>query len=266
MKNNDTLIESNKNAWATLAKTHYNTYYKLIKTGNLTLNPLVEKELGDIKGKKVLHLQCNTGADTIYLAQKGAIITGVDIVEENIHYAKKLAKLANVEARFIASDILTLLDIHQETYDIIMTTDGVLGWIPDLNEWGKIVKTLLKPEGFVYIHDSHPFMMIFDEKALDNGTLIPKYPYFDLTPDKDDFIGGYASNAKPAENYYWGHAIETILNGLINNDLYLTYFKEHPRCVPGMGGCKKDDQHLSYYPQLDGKLPLVFSLKAKKHT
>ncbi len=261
---NNHYIDANKKAWATLAQAHYKHYQKLIANNALTLNPIVASELGDIKGKKVLHLQCNTGADTIYLAQKGAQITGVDIVEENIECAKKLAKSANVDVRFIASDILKLLKVHQEQYDLIITTDGVLGWIPDLTKWGEVVSTLLKPGGLVYIHDGHPFMLVFDEAALDQGKLNIKYPYFDLTPDEDEQIGGYASSSQKATNYYWGHSFETIFEGLLRNKLNLVYFKEHPRCVPGMGGSTKDNNGLSYYPELDGKLPLVFSLKAQK--
>ncbi len=264
MKHNEDYIKANQSAWAKLAQAHFNRFKPLIEQNRLTLNPIVEKELGDVRGKKILHLQCNTGADSIYLAKKGALVTGVDIVKENIYYAKKLAQIAGVKARFITSDILRLLDIHQEAYDIVMTTDGVLGWIPDFYLWGHTVFSLLKPEGFLYIHDGHPFMLIFDEEALDQGKLMPKYPYFDLTPDKDEFIGGYASEAKSADNYYWGHSFETILNGLIHNNLHLTYFKEHPRCVKGMGGSKIDTEGLSYYPEFDSKLPLVFSLKAKK--
>ncbi|MGF7126482.1 hypothetical protein J2T56_001187 [Natronobacillus azotifigens] len=38
--------------------------------------------------------------------------------------------------------------------------------------------------------------------------------------------------------------------------------KEYDRCTPGVGGTKKDENNLCYYPEFEGKLPLVFSLKA----
>lgn len=93
--------------------------------------------------KKILHLQCNTAADSIHLARKGAIVTGVDLVPENIYYAKKLTEdfgLYNVE--FVESDVLKLMDVHLGEYDIVMTTDGVLGWLPDLNKWGSVCNFL----------------------------------------------------------------------------------------------------------------------------
>ncbi len=258
-------IQANKMAWSKLSKDHYETYKACLAKDDFELNPMVEAELGDISGKRILHLQCNTGADSILLARKGAYVTGVDLVEENIFYAKKLAEdfqMTNVN--FIESDVLKLSDVHQGEYDIVLTTDGVIGWIPDLNQWGKVISSFLKSDGFFYLHDGHPFMMIFDEEDLSKGILNPRYPYFQMTADKEMTIGGYASSPKDAENYYWGHQMSTIINGLASNGLYITYIKEYDRCVDGMGGSARDENGLCYYPELEGKLPLVFSLKAVK--
>lgn len=258
-------IEANKIAWGKVAKDHYEHFKVRLAQDDLKLNPIVEEELGDIAGKKILHLQCNTGADTILLAQKGAIVTGVDLVPENIYYARKLAKDFGINnVHFVESDVLKLMEVHKGEYDIVITSDGVLGWLPDLNKWGKVVAHFLKKEGFFYLHDSHPFMLIFDETTLSQGKLIPKYPYFKMTADMDIYIGGYASDAKEAENYFWGHQLSTIINGLISGSLYVTYIKEYDRCAPGMGGSAVDEKGLTYYPELDGKIPLILSLKAEK--
>lgn len=258
-------IEANKLAWGKIAKEHYEHFKTMLSREDFKLNPMVEEELGDVKGKRILHLQCNTGADSILLARKGAIVTGVDLVPENIYYARKLAEDFGLDnAQFVESDILKLMDIHEGQYDIVMTTDGVLGWLPDLNKWGKVVANYLKEDGFFYLHDSHPFMMIFDEKALPEGKMIPKYPYFQTEADMDTTIGGYASDSKEAENYFWGHQLSTIVNGLLSGYLYITYIKEYDRCAPGIAGSARDEKGLCYYPDLEGKLPLVFSLKAEK--
>ncbi len=215
----------------------------------------------------MLHLQCNTGADSILLAQKGAIVTAVDLVPDNIHYARKLAKELDIdEIEFIVSDVLELMNIHKEKYDIIITFDGVIGWLPDLNKWGKIISNYLKDDGYFYLHDAHPFIMVFDEGGLPKGNLTVKYPYFDKDADLDTHIGGYASEAKQADNYYWGHSISTIINGLISGNLYITYFNEYDRCVKGMGGSILDKDGLAFYPDFEQKLPLVLSIKAKKMT
>lgn len=258
-------IKANKAAWAKLAEGHYKHFRERLSEESFKLNPIVEEELGDISGKKILHLQCNTGADSILLARKGAIVTGVDLVPENIYYARKLAEDFEIDnIRFIGSDVLKLMEVHNGVYDIVMTTDGVLGWIPDLNKWGKTVAHFLSEDGFFYLHDSHPFILVFDEPALEQGKLIIKYPYFQTTADMDMSIGGYASKPKEAENYFWGHQISTIINGLLSGNLYVSYIKEYDRCVAGMGGSADDENALRYYPEFEGALPLILSLKAAK--
>lgn len=258
------MIDANASAWGKIAHEHYLHFQKLLAQPDFKLNPIVSEELGDITGKKILHLQCNTGADSIHMARMGAIVTGVDFASENIAYAQKLsAEFGITNTTFIASDVLKLMDIHDEQYDIVLTTDGVLGWLPDLNQWGRVVAHFLKKEGFFYLHDSHPFMLIFDEYELSKGNLVPKYPYFDTNAELSNEIGGYASDVKESENYFWGHALSTILNGLIQANLALTYFKEYDRCITGMGGSVADENGLMYYKGLEGKLPLVMSLKAK---
>ena len=265
MKDNSQMIEANKAAWSTISDDHFEHLRKKLSHDDFKLNPIVENELGDVQGKKILHLQCNTGADSILLARKGALVTGVDFSPENVLNARKLAEHFGIEEiTFIEADVLKLMDIHEGEYDIVMTTDGAIGWLPDLDKWGEVISSFLKPDGTFYLHDSHPFMMIFDESELSNGKLVPKYPYFQKEADEEKFIGGYGSDVKEAENYFWGHQLSTIIQGLFRSQLYITYFEEYDRCAPGMGGSVRDDKGLSYYPELLHKLPLTVSLKAKK--
>lgn len=116
-------VDSNKLAWNLLAKDHYEHFKERLKNESSILNPIIHEELGDLKGKTLIHLQCNTGADTVSLARNGAIITGVDIAPDNVLYAKKLAQdFGFDQARFIESDIMKLKEIHQEHYDIVFTS------------------------------------------------------------------------------------------------------------------------------------------------
>lgn len=86
-------IEFNKNAWSKISEDHYYHFKKVLMDGNYQLNSYIQKELGDLSGKKVIHLQCNTGADTIVLAKTAKHVTGVDLVPENIYFAKKLQRI-----------------------------------------------------------------------------------------------------------------------------------------------------------------------------
>lgn len=246
-------------------KKHYEKFLEQLKNEKSNLNDYILEQLGDIRGKKVIHLQCNTGHDTILLAKLGATVTGVDLAEDNIYYAKKMAKELGYEnINFIASDVLKLTDIHNEKYDIVFTSEGVLGWLPDLTKWAKVVKTLLNDNGFFYIFDSHPFYMTMDETKLDKGIFDMKYPYFGGQPDIEDTIGGYA--AEPKENveaYFWTHKISDIINPLIREGLQIEYFNEYLENFWNPGNMKKSEKEgLFEYEFNKDLLPMSYSLKA----
>ncbi|MFW6319691.1 MAG: class I SAM-dependent methyltransferase [Bacillota bacterium] len=255
-------IEANKKAWGLIAEDHYKRFKQRLTDTTSLLNEIITEEIGDISGKKILHLQCNTGADSISLSRLGAKVTGVDFAKENIHYARKLAEDFNEDVRFIESDIMTLLDHHKETYDIIFTTEGVLGWLPDLNQWGKTISALLNPKGFFYINESHPFLMMLDEETFTTGPMRIKYPYWNKAPDKDDIIGGYASVGKKADNYYWMYTMSDIINALVLNGLAIDWMHENDTLGWTIGNMVEVKKGLYQHPDYKQRLPMQFSIKA----
>jgi len=256
-------IEKNKESWSLISEEHYKTFKKLLADENYKLNPFISEELGDIKGKKILHLQCNTGADSILLARKGAIVTGVDLVPDNIKFARQLAEdFQEKNVSFVVSDIMELMENHEGKYDIVFTSEGAIGWLPDLEKWGKTIRFFLKEEGYFYLHDSHPTFLIFDEEELKNGKIVIKYPYFKEEVEKEEYIGGYASDSKPAEAYYWSYKMSDIVNALSKAGIYIEYMKEYDKCSPGMGGSKKGEDGFAYYPEFKEHFPIMLSIKA----
>jgi 2-polyprenyl-3-methyl-5-hydroxy-6-metoxy-1,4-benzoquinol methylase len=259
-------VKANRDAWGLLSREHYEHYKKLLMDGAHALNPIIRRELGDIAGKRVIHLQCNTGADTIALARAGAIVTGVDLVPANIEYARRLADdLGQRNVSFFESDLMSPHDTLEESdnYDIVFTSEGVICWLPDLAIWGKTIRRLLRPAGFFYVFDSHPFMMAMDERKLGDGVLEIKYPYFKRPADADDEIGGYASPAKNAANYSWMYTMGDIVNALSGAGLDILFLNEHDRLFHDLGGMSLDGANLFYYEHLREKFPMSFSLKAK---
>lgn len=266
-------IESNKHAWGQISEGHYHHFKKALLEGSHKLNKYIQNELGDLSGKKVIHLQCNTGADTILLAKMCEHATGIDLVPDNIMYAKKLAEdLSITNTNFIESDIMELMERHNERYDVVFVSEGALGWLPDLKKWGKTIRHLLKDDGFFYVFDGHPFFLMFDEQKLADNVMEVKYPYFGKAPDIDNSIGGYASVRKDnVKAYFWMYTVSDIINTLTSNGLHIEYLNEFQEYMCDMGGMKnvvcKD---LWNYDFNDGKFPMSFSLKAsvyhRQHT
>ncbi len=259
-------IDSNQAAWATLSKDHYHFYLRLLQDGKLRLNAHIDEELGDLSDKTVLHLQCNTGADTMLLARRCAHVTGVDLVPQNIACARRMAEaLKIVNADFVQSDVMRLDEAPLGQYDVVFTSEGVLGWLPDLRVWARNIRARLRPGGFLYVFDSHPFEMMFDEAKLKDDIYDIRYPYFGHEPDVDDGIGGYASERKSGvKAYFWMHTFSEIIGSLLESGLQLEWLHEFPENFFDIGEMRPAALPGLYeYPCNTGRYPMSFSLKAR---
>ena len=256
-------IDANKKAWGRLAEHQYEWFKKQLQERQSLLSGTIENELGDIAGKKIIHLQCNTGADSISLARKGAVVTGVDLAPENIFYAEKLARELNVpDINFIESDIMELMQNHHEQYDIVFTSEGAIGWLPDLDKWGETVRHLLRKNGFFYISEIHPFFLMFDEAKMKNNETVIAYPYFGKVPEHEVTIGSYTSFPQRGDNYFWMYTVSDIINALAKNGLTIEYFNEFDHLCYDLDGMEKVAEGNYHYPFFDKKMPFMFSLKA----
>src|ERR1700747_2181370 len=78
-----------------------------LRAGRGKLNAIEEAELPPVEGKRITHLQCHFGADSLTLAQRGAEVVGLDFSAPAIEVGRQLADelgLAN-RARFVHADL-----------------------------------------------------------------------------------------------------------------------------------------------------------------
>lgn len=250
-------IQTNQEAWNNLAKSHYERFSQGFKDNTLRLNPLLLPHLHDIQGKKVLHLQCNTGRDSILLSRLGAVVTGVDFAPDNIYYAQKLALECGEDVRFIQGDVTRLWEVLDETFDIIITFDGVLGWLMDLSPWAKGLSHCIKDSGRILVLDTHPIYYIFDEEGLDQGELLVKYPYFKFDVEVNHDIGGYAGEPVHSLNGFKPITMSELINACFEHNLVITHMQEYDQCDPGMGGDTLTDEGLMIHQHFKDAFPIM---------
>ncbi len=157
----DDYIKINQEWWNEVAQVHAqgDAYLlKEFKAGMNKLYPLDLEEVRDVAGKKLLHLQCHFGMDTLCWARLGAEVTGIDFAEQAIAIAQSLSQELHLDATFICSELYNLPNVLNAAgeFDIVYTAYGVISWLPDLRPWGKIIAHYLKPGGFFYIAEGHP--------------------------------------------------------------------------------------------------------------
>lgn len=264
-------IRANRDLWNEITPIHAQSkFYDVegFKNGKSSmLYPIEHGEIGDVSGKSLLHLQCHFGMDTLSWARLGAKVTGIDFSDKAVGLARSLAKELNIEANFVCSDIYELPDVLDEKFDIVYTSAGVLCWLPDLKRWAEIISHFLKPGGFFYILEGHPFSHVFDN-SLDTTELEVKYSYFHTPePAKWDPEGDYADPDALVTHgsYEWTHSMGDVINNLISGGLRIEFLHEFPviyfKCYPFM---EQDDN--GFWRVKGDKIPLIFTLKATKTT
>jgi SAM-dependent methyltransferase len=273
-------LELNRRHWdeATAIHTRGNVYgVEDFKAGQCRLHRVEVEEVGDVQGKRLLHLQCHFGIDTLSWARRGARVTGVDFSADAVAYAKQLAADTGLSADFVCSnlyDVRSVLDAPG-AFDVVFTSYGALNWLPDVKAWGEIVAHYLRPGGFFYIVEAHPTARMFpiEEDMPRAGSFRPFFPYFH-DPKGIRFPAGadYADTSArhTIDEHEWQHSLGDIVNALASQGLRIEFLHEFPFCSwEVVAGCKEvvekfSDNH--YYVRRPGEpqLPLMFSLKASK--
>lgn len=163
--------ERNRRSWnaATLAHNrHKLDQATFLRDGGSTLFEDELALLGDICGKRLLHLQCNSGQDTLSLAALGADVTGVDLSDEAIAFARRLSDDSGIAATFEHAEVCEWLERTAATaegpgrFDVAFATYGVMGWIEDLGRWMRGVHGVLAPGGRLVSLEFHPLVWSFD--------------------------------------------------------------------------------------------------------
>jgi SAM-dependent methyltransferase len=128
--------------------------------GQLGLPQVVRSALGDLTGRRVLHLQCATGESTAELAKLGAFATGVDISSEALDVARERWP----DIAWVQADVEDLpSELKRGRFDLVYTADGVLVWLPDLDAWANGIAAALRSGGDFLLHEEHPVAMCVDE-------------------------------------------------------------------------------------------------------
>ena len=265
MSDSNNYFQINKQTWNNRLQAHLDSeFYDLerFKKGATSLNEIELSLLGEIEGKSILHLQCHFGQDSISLARMGAKVTGVDLSDQSILAAEKLTKELNVNAQFICCNIYDLPQHLDEQFDYVFTSYGVLGWLPDLNAWAKLIHHFLKPNGKLILAEFHPVVWMFDDNFTHVG-----YNYFNTGALIEQETGTYADRtADLAQSYInWNHGLGEVIQSLLANNLNLKYLEEFNYSPYAcFKHTNKIDDRKYQIPHIGDKIPMVYALIAEK--
>lgn len=268
----DKLMSINKDFWNERASLHANSeFYQIDKIINncKKLQKFEIDELGNVKNKKIAHLQCHIGAESIMLARLGAEVIGLDYSSEAIRVARIIAEKAKVNVCYVCSDVYLANQIlENESFDMVFVNFGALTMLPDLDRWGKVIKRLLKEKGEIYISEIHP---VAASLAYDQPLFTADY--FDRNPKIWNENGSYADGVEERNTkktlhndlVVWNWTLGDIVTSVAQNGFLIEFLHER--------NCHVDKRYLYLEKKEDGlwytptgipSVPGTFTLKARK--
>ncbi|WP_119066631.1 glycosyltransferase [Rubrobacter indicoceani] len=277
--------ERNRRSWNAVVaahESHRTGLAEYLGRGGTTLFPEERELLGEVGGKRLVHLQCNTGSDTLSLAALGAEVTGVDISDAAIDRARELSDLTGIPARFERADLYSWLRdaaLRKRRFDLAFSTYGVVCWLDDLRLWARGVRDVLEPGGAFVLVDFHPASMVFDA-----GWDLAKEPHsggrrVEVSEGVGDYVGAAGGglsasgfevgvddfrNPEGCTLYLWG--LGEVVSALAGAGLQVERLEEYPYAngERHFDAMREGEGRRMYPPEAGPKVPLMYGLRARR--
>ena len=278
--------EQNRRSWNQATRVH-NSHKsgqgRFLRDGGSTLFPEELALLGDLTDLELLHLQCNSGQDTLSLVARGAIATGVDISDEAISAARAMAGIARLYTEFVREDVYTFLEDARRAgrrWDAVFCSYGVTPWLSDIQTWARLVADVLRPEGRLVLVEFHPIAAMMDE----TGTRVVAPNGCDGHPvhypeGVSDYVAasraalvpwgyepGLSSNLITEECHEFPWSLGQVIDAVLSSGLRLERLEEYPfsngcrllPCLVPLSG-----RRWGLPPEIP-RYPLMYSLLARR--
>ena len=142
--------------------------------------PELEKKALQLCKGKVLDVGCGAGSHSLYLQEKGFVVTAIDI-SENAIKACQLRGLKNARVQNIleVSTNTSKSELKKQKFDtilLLMNGTGIFRTLLETPTYMQKLKSLLNPNGQILI-DSSDIIYMFDKEA-DGSYLVPADGYY----------------------------------------------------------------------------------------
>ncbi|MBD0404834.1 bifunctional 2-polyprenyl-6-hydroxyphenol methylase/3-demethylubiquinol 3-O-methyltransferase UbiG [Flammeovirga sp. EKP202] len=259
-------FEANKKQWNARVEGHVASKMYDVEgfmKGETSLKKVELAGIGDLTGKRILHLQCHFGLDTLSLARLGAETVGLDISDTAIDKANEIRDELGLNASFVCSNLYDIRDhlSTEEKFDMVFVSYGAVCWLPDLKEWGNIIDDYLKEGGEFYMVEMHPYIY-----TLNWDTFKPEYNYFNKEVYEEMVETSYDGETPlNLPEYFWIHSLQEMMAPFLSKGYQLKTFQEHNYqtydCFDDM--IEKEEGEF-VFRKLGVDIPYMIELKFKK--
>lgn len=230
------------------------------RAGQDSLQPFEPPLLGDVTGLRLVHLQCHVGQDTLSWARRGASVVGLDFSPRAVEVANGAATDLELDGRFVCADVYDAADaLDGERFDVVYTGFGAINWLPDIERWAAVVRSLLNPGGRLLLSEFHPISWAFGD-----DTLGVELDYFQPEPYGWEAAGSYADpDAVTTHNrtIERQHPLGAIFGALLGQGFEIRSFTEYDHTLfPRWEFLERHPDATYRFPPGRPRIPLMFTL------
>lgn len=261
-----TYIAANRQAWDQSAELHRaGPEWRRLAEGFArpgfscldTVETALFEEIG-VVGKDVAQLCCNNARELLSVKNLGAArCVGFDQSAAFLDQGRELAAIAGQELELVEGNVYGIPAGYNGSFDIVLVTIGVFGWMPDLPEFFSLATRLLKPRGLLVVHEEHPVMNMFEPDG--ERPFEPVNSYFRTEPFVESAAIVYHGEAAPevGAHYWFVHTLAEVITAILAAGLTLDTFREYPHNISAA--------EFDLYESRAGiELPMSYVLVARK--
>lgn len=265
------MISANRANWDARAPIHVaSAFYGLdgSRPAESWFAPYEWTDLGELADKRLLHLQCHLGTETVAFAAKGARVTGLDFSGESLALARRLTRERGLSVEYVRADVHEAPAATGGRFEIVYTGKGSLCYVPDLDRWAGVVRELLEPGGMLYVVEFHPlFYALGVGPVAEHAELTLRGDYLSgRGPEEHDATRTYTDGPPLSEatvSYEWRHELGEVVTALTRAGLRIESLREDRRLPwqhwPTM---ERDADGWFALPDAAPRIPLFYALKA----
>lgn len=220
MKPTSPFHSTNKDRWEAAAKRwrqaadNRGLWRRCPMEPGLVLSDMELHYLADIAGKRVCVLGSGDNQVVFALAGLGALVTSVDIAENQLRVAQARSLELGLSIEFVQADVTDLSALASGSFDVVYTGGHVALWVADLLKYYTEAARIIAPGGLLMISEYHPFRRIWNESQT---TLSVKSRYLDRGPFEYDYTDNVLSReAGPLKSYEYHWTVADYLNSVIS--------------------------------------------------
>ena len=279
--------EQNRKSWNAVTaahNSHKGDQAAWFREGGNALGPESREHAGDVAGKRLVHLQCNCGQETLSFAQLGADVTGVDISDAAIDFARQLSEESGIPGTFYRDDVydwLVAAGERGEQYDVAFSSYGAICWLSDLTTWARGIAAILTPGGRFALIEYHPSLQaleadwtphypaiggkseVWAEGIGDYVGFMVQHDSADTSGEHDDAPAEF-QNPEPTVEFGW--SVSEVVTSLLDAGLVLRTLREYPYSVGYVpfAGFKTLSDNRYTTPDDRPSIPMMYAVVAEK--